>query len=243
MASEALTAAIHDVVVANRILAREGVVDGFGHVSVRHPERPDRYLLSCSRSPELVTEADIMEFDLDSNPVDARGRTGYAERPIHGGVYKARPDVMSVCHNHAQSLIPFGVTNTPMKPILHMGAVIGVHVPVWDIRDQFGDTDLLVVTNQQGDSLAKTLGGGRVALMRGHGATVASGSLRGTVFTAIYLMANAAMLHQARQMGEVNYLTPGEIACVEKTLFSPLSQNRAWEYWARRAGFQTDVNK
>ncbi len=237
-----LARAIEDLVIANRILAHEGVIDAFGHLSIRHPERPNYYLLARSRSPELVDVADIMEFDLDSNPVDQKGRTMYSERPIHGCIYAARPDVMAVCHNHAHSLVPFGVTGGAIKPIWHMAAGIGNDVPIWDIREEFGDTDMLVTTNDLGRSLAKTLGRGRVALMRGHGVVIATHDLKATVFVAIYLMLNAALLKEAREMGQVTYLSEGEIERTAGVLFSTRSQNRAWEYWCRRAGFKTTVN-
>ncbi|MCW5774130.1 MAG: class II aldolase/adducin family protein, partial [Rhodospirillaceae bacterium] len=191
--SKAVEAALADLVIANRILANERVIDAFGHCSIRHPERPDRYFLARSRSPELVERGDLFEFDLDSNPIHPDGRTLYSERPIHGCIYKARPDVNSVCHNHAHSLIPFGVTNTEIKPIWHVAGCIGAHVPNWDIRDDFGETDLLVTNNEQGASLAKKLGKNRTALMRGHGAVVTSHDLKSCVFTAIYLMANAEL--------------------------------------------------
>jgi ribulose-5-phosphate 4-epimerase/fuculose-1-phosphate aldolase len=238
--TEKLKTAIRDLVIANRVLAHEGVVDAFGHVSLRHPGNPGRYLLARSRSPELVTEDDIMEFDLDSNPVDQRGRAIYAERPIHGCIYAARPEVMAVCHNHAHSLIPFGVTATPIRPIFHFSAGIGSEVPIWDIRDEFGDrTNLLVVNNAQGRSLAKTLGKGRACLMRGHGSAVATHDIKATVLVAISLMQNAALLGEARKMGEVTFLSEGEIAALADVLFGPLALTRGWEYWARRAGFAT----
>ncbi len=242
MSSTDLAHAIEELVIANRILAHEGVIDAFGHLSIRHPQRPNYYLLARSRSPELVETADIMEFDLDSNPVDQKGRTMYSERPIHGCIYAARPDIMSVCHNHAHSLVPFGATGSAIKPIWHMAAGVGSDVPIWDIRDGFGDTDLLVTTNEMGRSLAKTLGQGRVALMRGHGAVIATHDLKATVFVAIYLMINAALLKQAREMGPITYLSVGEIERIADTLFKSRSQNRAWEYWSRRAGFKTSVN-
>lgn len=232
-----LETALNDLVIGNRILAREGVLDGFGHISIRHPSDPKRYFLARSRSPELVTREDVMEFDLDSNPIDQRGRAIYAERPIHGCIYQMRPEMNSVCHNHAQSLIPFGVTGGELKPIFHMASVIGEKVPIWDIRAEFGDTNLLVTNQPQGRSLAQCLGNCSVALMRGHGSVVAGRSLRETVFTAVYLQINADLLMKARQMGEVTFLSPGEIDQASQLLFSPLSQNRAWEYWSRRAGF------
>jgi ribulose-5-phosphate 4-epimerase/fuculose-1-phosphate aldolase len=241
-AAPSLDAALEELVIANRIVAREGVLDAFGHISIRHPARPDRYFMARSRSPELVERADLMEFDLDSAPIDQQGRVMYSERPIHGCIYKARPDVMAVCHNHAHSLIPYGATASAIKPILHMAGVIGPDVPIWDIREEFGDTDLLVTSNAMGASLARKLGAGRCVLMRGHGAAVATHDLKATVFVAIYLMVNAALLKEAREMGQVTYLSAGEIRETTKTLFSPRSQNRAWEYWARRAGFATSVN-
>jgi HCOMODA/2-hydroxy-3-carboxy-muconic semialdehyde decarboxylase len=237
-----LEAALDDLVLANRILANEGVIDAFGHVSIRHPRRPDRYFLARSRSPELVERVDLMEFDLDSRPIDEQGRTMYSERPIHGSIYRARTDVMSVCHNHARSLIPFSVTGTPIRPVLHVAGGMGAETPIWDIKDEFGDTDLLVTTAAVGDSLARKLGPHRVCLMRGHGAVVAAHDLKATVFVSIYLMVNATLVREARELGEVTYLSDGEVRLTEQMNFRARSQNRAWEYWARRAGFTTTVN-
>ena len=235
-------AALDDLVIANRILANEGVIDAFGHISIRHPRLPDRYFLARSRSPELVERGDIMEFDLENRPIDPRERTMYSERPIHGSAYRARPDVMAVCHNHARSLIPFGITGTAIRPVLHVAGSIGPEVPIWDVRDEFGDTDLLVTTAAMGDSLARALGPHRVCLMRGHGAVVAAHDLKATVFVSIYLMVNAALVKEARELGEVTYLSEGEVRLTEQMNFRARSQNRAWEYWARRAGFTTTVN-
>jgi ribulose-5-phosphate 4-epimerase/fuculose-1-phosphate aldolase len=237
-----LETALDDLVIANRILANEGVIDAFGHVSIRDPRRPDRYFLARSRSPELVERRDIMEFDLDNRPVDAQGQTMYSERPIHGSIYAARADVTAVCHNHARSLIPFGITGTPIKPVFHVAGSIGSEIPVWDVRDEFGDTDLLVVTAALGDSLARKLGPHRACLMRGHGAVVATHDLKATAFVSIYLMVNAALIGEARQLGEITYLSEGEIRLTEQMNFRARSQNRAWEYWARRAGFNTTIN-
>lgn len=237
MPTTILITATRDLVIANRILANEGVLDGFGHCSIRHPERDDHYLMSRSRSPQLVTAEDIIEFTLDDEALDAKGRALYAERAIHSAIYRARPDVQAICHNHAHDLIPFGVTGTELRPIIHMASVIGERVPIWDIGDHFGDTDLLVTDHAKGDSLARALGGGRVALMRGHGGVVASHTLREAVFTAIYLQLNAHLLLEASHLGEPKYLSPGEIALASKTLLQPLSQDRAWEYWASRAGY------
>ncbi len=241
-AKPSLESLLEDLVIANRILANEGVIDAFGHISMRHPDRPDRYFLARSRSPELVERGDIVEFDLDSNPIGNETRTLYSERPIHGCIYKERPEVMAVCHNHALSLIPYGVTGTAIKPILHVAGCIGHEVPIWDIRRHFGDTDLLVTDNKQGASLAKELADHRVCLMRGHGAVIAAKDLRAAVFISIYLMVNAALLKQAREMGQVTYLSEGEVKLTEQMTMQSKSQNRAWEYWARRAGFTTTMN-
>ncbi len=227
---------LDDLVVANRILANEGVVDGFGHVSGRHPDRADRFFLSCSRSPQLVTRADLMEYDLDCNPIDQAGRAMYAERPIHGAIYKARPDVHGVVHNHAHTLIPFGVTALKLRQLIHTSGGMGREVPVWDIRDKFGDTDLLVTTMAQGDDLAHRLGANRVALMRGHGVAVAGMNVRHAVYVSVYVMVNAKLQLEAMKWGEVSFLTDGEIEATEKMAASPLSQNRVWEYWKMRCG-------
>ena len=227
---------LEDLVTANRILAREDVVDAYGHVSIRHPGDPGRYWLSRSRAPELVETADLMEFTLDNQPVDQQGREMYSERPIHGGVYQSRPDVMAVVHNHSQPVVPFGVTGVPLRPIFHLAALIGDDIPVWDIRDNFGDTNLLVTTNDQGRDLAAALGPRRVALMRGHGCVVAGGSLKEAVMASIYLQVNAGLLLESLKLGEVEYLSPGEIAIMAEGQLGVRTMGRAWEYWATRAG-------
>jgi HCOMODA/2-hydroxy-3-carboxy-muconic semialdehyde decarboxylase len=235
--------AIRDLVTACRILDHEGVVDALGHVSRRHPEDPDRYLLSCSRSPALVTEADIMEFDLDSTPIDQRGRSLYAERAIHGCIYRARPDVNAICHSHARPLIPFAATGLPLKPIWVMGAPIGDEVPIWDIREDFPHDDgMLIVNDTVGSSLAKRLGAGRVCLLAGHGAVIAEANIRRTVLTAISLMTNAELLMQSRLITAtqgiqtLRYLTRGEITAMTELAFNPVTLERMWVYWATRAG-------
>ena len=226
---------IEDLVTANRILAREGVVDSFGHISMRHPDNPRRYLLSRSRAPDCIERDDIMEFTLDGTPVDPRGRAPYLERFIHGALYEARPDVMSVVHNHSESVIPFGVTGKKIKPIFHMGASIGHEVPVWDSHDRFGDTALLVENMEMGRDLAKRIGAGATALMRGHGATVAGNSIRHAVYICVYLEENARLQKQAMGMGEIRFLTAGEVDNV-RARTGPYGINRAWENWCRRAG-------
>jgi ribulose-5-phosphate 4-epimerase/fuculose-1-phosphate aldolase len=225
-----------DLVVANRILAQQGITDALGHVSFRHPENPERYVMSQSRSPALVTEKDLMDFRLDGEPLDQRGRPMYTERPIHGGIYEKRPDVTAVIHNHAQTVIPFGVSDAPLRPIAHMAAAIGEEVPVWDIRDQFGDTNLLVTTMDQGRDLAKQLGDGPAVLMRGHGCAVAGRNLREAVLVAVYLHINAKLLAESLQLGKVTYLSPGEVKAAAKIIEVSHALDRIWEYWAALAG-------
>jgi ribulose-5-phosphate 4-epimerase/fuculose-1-phosphate aldolase len=176
-----------------------------------------------------------MEFTLDGAPVDPRDRAPYLERFIHGALYEGRPDVMSVVHNHSESVIPFGVTGKKIKPIFHMGASIGHEVPVWDSHDRFGDTALLVENMDMGRDLAKRMGAGGTALMRGHGATVAGKNIRQAVYISVYLEVNARLQKQAMDMGEVKFLTAGEVDKVFARTGS-YSINRAWENWCRRAG-------
>ena len=232
----ALSTMLEDLVTANRILSHEGVVDAFGHVSIRHPGDPARYWLSMSRAPELVTVEDLMEYTLEGEPIDQQGRPIYTERPIHGALYEARADVQAVVHNHSVAVIPFGVTKAPLRPILHLAAVIGHRVPVWEIRENFGDTNMLVTTMEQGRDLAKVVGDGRVALMRGHGCVVTGGSLKAAVMASIYLQVNAQLLSESLRLGDVTYLSPGEVEKMAESQLQPLSGDRAWEYWARRAG-------
>jgi ribulose-5-phosphate 4-epimerase/fuculose-1-phosphate aldolase len=232
-----LEAQLEDLVIANRILAHEGVVDGFGHVSLRHPERPDRFFMSRSRSPELVTRDDIMEFDLDCNPIDQRGRVMYGERAIHGAIFQTRPDVASAVHNHAHEIIPYSVTKMPMRQVIHTAGGMGREVPVWDIRDDFGDTDMLVRNLNQGLSLAKTLGNNAAVLMRGHGCAVIGKTVRDAVRIAVYLMVNARLQTEAMRFGEVTFLSEGEIAATADMSATPLAADRVWEYWAHRSGY------
>lgn len=227
---------IAELVTANRILANENVVDGFGHISVRAPENAERYLISVSRSPERVVEDDIVALTLDGDPVAPDARPLYLERHIHGAIYRRRPDVTCVIHNHSLSVIPFGVTGEPLRPLVHMASGIGETIPVWDIADKFGDTDMLVTDIEQGADLAAALGGNSVALMRGHGCVVVGPELRQTVMKAIYLQVNASLVLAARSLGEIKYLSPGEIERSWTANSGPNPQARAWEYWASRAG-------
>jgi len=226
---------IEDLVAANRILADQGVVDGYGHVSVRHPGDPQRYLMSRSIAPEMVTAGDIMEYDLDSTPVDAKGRASYLERFIHGEIYRARSDVMAVAHNHSPSVIPFGVSTVPLRPLYHMSAFLGGGVPVFDIKTAAGDaTDMLVRTPALGRALAQTLGARPVALMRGHGAVVVGDSLPRAVFRSVYTEVNARLQAQAMGLGgPVTYLDDEEARRAETSVGGTIP--RPWELWKKKA--------
>jgi HCOMODA/2-hydroxy-3-carboxy-muconic semialdehyde decarboxylase len=228
---------LRDLVIGNRILAHQNVVDGYGHISVRHPSNPEHFLLSRSRSPELVVEADIMEFTLDGKVVGDDRRPPYLERFIHGALYEARPDVNAVVHSHAEETLPFSITDVPMKPVIHLARTMGPHVPVWDIAEMFGDnTDLLVTNVDHGRDLAKRMGQASVALMRGHGFAAACASIVEVVRLSVYLPVNARVLTAAMRFGSFKALAPGEIA--GSSGFDPGQPAywRAWEYWARRAG-------
>ena len=231
--------AIQDLVIANRILAKEEVVDAYGHVSVRHPENPGHFLIARSVAPELVGREDIVECDLEGRPVREETRTLYLERFIHAAILAARPDVMAVVHAHAEDTLPFGIANgTKLRPVIHSGSFIGTEVPLWDIADKFGDTNLLVTDMAQGADLAQSLGANSVALMRGHGFAAAARSLIEVVRLSVYLPRNARALLRARQLGgEIRHLSAGEIAARNRG-YRPYSVEtwRAWEYWATKAG-------
>jgi ribulose-5-phosphate 4-epimerase/fuculose-1-phosphate aldolase len=231
---------LDDLVMANRILARQGVVDVYGHISVRHPRDPLRYFMACSRAPALVTRDDLIEYHINNEPLNALGRPQYAERAIHGAIYAERPDVNSVCHNHAPPLIAFGVTDTQIRPIYGVGAVIGEHIPNWDIRDRFGDTNLLVTNSETGRSLAQCLGQARVALMRGHGSVVVGRGVREAVYVAVQLQKNAQIQLMSMALGSPLYLSPGEIKAAGEINLGTLSQNRSWELWAREIDFESN---
>jgi ribulose-5-phosphate 4-epimerase/fuculose-1-phosphate aldolase len=234
-----LDTVIQDLVIANRILAKEDVVDAYGHVSIRHPEKPKHFFLARSLAPDLVERGDIVELGLDGEPVRDEPRALYLERFIHAAIYEARPDVHAVVHAHAEDILPFGVAQaTPLKPVIHSGSFIGAHVPVWDIADKFGDTDLLVRNMDHGRDLARTLGNNNVALMRGHGFASAARSLIEVVRMSVYLPRNARALQRALQIGgEIKYLSAGEIAA-RAAGYRPYSPEtwRSWEYWANKAG-------
>ncbi|HEV8655570.1 MAG TPA: class II aldolase/adducin family protein [Candidatus Limnocylindria bacterium] len=224
---------VDDLVLANRILSNEGVLDAFGHVSARHPMTADRFLISHTRAPELVEANDLQLLDLKGARVAGGERRSYEEAAIHAAVYRRRSDVGAVVHSHAPSVIPFGVTGVPLRPIYHMGSVIGAEIPVWDIAERFGETDLLVRDAGAADDLAAALGGRTVVLMRGHGCVVTGTDLRAAVFAAIYLERNATLLTTALQLGEVRALSKAETQRAAEMLHGHAGE-RAWEYWVRR---------
>ena len=233
---------IAELVAGNRILANLNVVDAYGHVSARHPDNPQHFLLSRSRSPELVQADDIMEFDLNGDPVDD-ARPAYLERFIHAGIYAARPEVSSVVHSHADDVLPFTITKQPLVPVLHSAADIGAHLPLWDIREKFGDhTNLLVSNIAQGRDLAKRLGSERVVLMRGHGFAAAAGSIYEAVKIAAFMPTNARILTTALRFGDPVALSDGEIeAMTSMDPHSPAAR-RAWVFWCYKAGI-ADTDK
>ena len=227
---------IEDLVISYRTLAEEGVIDAYGHVSVRSETNPARYLMARQLAPELVTEGDILEFDLDSNPLDPRGRKFYNERYIHGEIYKARPDVMAVVHNHAPAVVPFSCTSrSSLKPIYHMSAFIGLGVPNWDIREAQKGSDMLVRNPKLGHSLAKKLGKYPAVLMRGHGSTCVGENLPRAVGRSVYLEQNARMQYQAMMLagakGKVVYMDAAEC----RANVSWQNYDRSWNLWRERA--------
>lgn len=227
--------ACRELALANRMVANEGVLDAFGHVSMRHPDNPNRYFLSRSLAPQLVAPADFIEYDLGSQPIREPSVTQYSERVIHGEIYKARPDVMSVCHHHAPAFMPLLATGTDYVPVFHLGAVGGIKPPFWDQHDEFGDTNMLVVKPAEGASLARALGPHRMVLMKRHGVTVVGASVRDCVFRTIYAARNAEYQVQALTVGGgVASLTPGETEMAGRIGTQTTGLTRAWEYWAMR---------
>jgi HCOMODA/2-hydroxy-3-carboxy-muconic semialdehyde decarboxylase len=226
-------ALIEDIVTGSRILADFGVLDGFGHVSARHPTKPDHFLMARSLAPALVTADDIMEFDLDGNAVDPRGRSVFLERFIHSEIYKARPDVMAVVHTHSPGVVPFTVSQVPLRAVYHNAAFLAAGAPVWDIRKNFGETDMLVRNAAIGKTLAQTLGTGPVVLMRGHGDVTVGPAVKVAVFRAYYTDVNARLQSQAVALGgEPNYLTSAEGAKADATNLAVL--DRVWNLWKLR---------
>ncbi len=225
---------IEDLVYANRILYQQDVLDGFGHVSARSDKDPSHFLMSRSMPPALVTSSDIMEFDKNGEPVDARGRTSYIERYIHAAIYRIRPDVKAIVHSHSPEIIPFGVTGTALRPLYHMSAFLGSGTPIFDIRDGAGATDMLIRDNKLGDALAKSLGDSSVVLMRGHGFVAVANSTPRVVLYAIYTPINARLQAEAMKLGTINYLTSEE--AVKAAVATDAAVGRPWELWKSRIG-------
>jgi ribulose-5-phosphate 4-epimerase/fuculose-1-phosphate aldolase len=225
---------IDKVVIANRILYDQGVVDGLGHVSARHNSDPNQFLLSCNRAPGLVRHADVLCYDLDGNTVSPTTERSYLERFIHGEIYRARPDVMSVVHSHSPSVIPFGVTGNRLRPIFHMAGFLGSGSTIFDIREDFGETDMLIRNNEMGKALAQSLGQCTCVLMRGHGSTVVGSSVEQAVYRAIYAEVNAKLQSQALGLGEVTYLTAQEADLAATANDTQIG--RSWDLWRRRIG-------
>jgi HCOMODA/2-hydroxy-3-carboxy-muconic semialdehyde decarboxylase len=225
---------IGDLVSANHILYREGVVDGFGHVSVRDERDPERFLLSRSLAPARVRARDIMEFGLDGEPLNARGRKPYLERFIHSEIYRARPDIVAVVHSHSPSVIPFGVTGTSLKPVFHMSGFLGAGTPIFEIRESGGPaTDMLIRDRKLGAALARSLGTANFALMRGHGSVAVGVTLKQVVYRAIYAEVNARLQTEALRLGAINFLNDAEAANAARTNDSVI--DRPWGLWKKRA--------
>jgi len=232
--ADSLAAIREELSLANRILAHEGIVDAFGHISVRHPTDPGRFLISRHRAPELVAPEDILEYTLDTEPVHPTSFRHYGERVIHGCIYQARPDIMAVCHHHAPAMMPYAISRAALVPVYHLGASMGSRVPFWDSRDDFGSTALVLVKPEEGRSLAKALGKGWMILMGRHGATAAGTSIRETVFRTIFSCKNAELQTQARLLGHVEALDAKEVELAAAYNLRPGPLERAWDYWVKR---------
>jgi len=231
-------ALVDDLVAGSRILAQHGVLDAYGHVSARSDRKPDRFIMSRSRAPALVTAADLMELDADSEPLPGDKRKGFLERYIHGEIYRARPEVMAVVHSHSPSVIPFGVTRTKLRPIYHMGSFLWSGAPVFEIRKEREDNDLLIRDRPLGKALATTLSSHTCVLMRGHGMTVIADSVPEAVFRAIYTEMNARLQLQAAQLeGPIEFLSDEEGR--RSTVSNRGTIERPWELWKREARGRT----
>jgi ribulose-5-phosphate 4-epimerase/fuculose-1-phosphate aldolase len=224
----------YSLALANRIVAHEGVLDGFGHISMRHPNDPGRYLLARSRSPELIEADDILEFSLDSEMLTPGDHLPYGECVIHGEIYKARPDVHAICHHHSAAILPFCLTGAALLPVNSLGAVMGATVPFWDSRPEFGDTPMVLTTPKQGASLARALGPNWMVLMWRHGATVAATSIKEVVFRSIHTHRNAELQLRAVSLGVVQPLSKGEAEMSFAYSLRDRPMGRAWEYWTTR---------
>jgi HCOMODA/2-hydroxy-3-carboxy-muconic semialdehyde decarboxylase len=224
---------IDDLVSANHILFKEGVVDGFGHVSMRDERDPERFLLSRSIAPATVTARDVMEFGMDGEPLNARGRRPYLERYIHSEIYRLRPDVVAVVHSHSPALIPFGITGTSLRPVFHMSGFLGSATPIFEIREAGGPaTDMLIRDRKLGAALARKLGTAPFALMRGHGSVAVGATLKQVVFRSVYAEVNARLQSEALRLGTITYLNEAEAANAARTNDSVI--DRPWGLWKAR---------
>jgi ribulose-5-phosphate 4-epimerase/fuculose-1-phosphate aldolase len=226
-------AILEDLAAASRILADQGVFDAAGHVSMRHPGHPERFLMSRSLAPQMITADDIMEFDIDSNPIDARGRNAFIERYLHGEIFRARPDVMAIAHSHSPSTIAFGLSNVPMRAMYHNAAFLAAGVPVFDIREKFGATDIVVSSGEKGAALAQVLADKPVGLLRAHGMVATGPSLPVAVFRAIFTVTSASIQHQAQALG-------GPVAALDAEegrladVVNVQTVGRSWDLWKKR---------
>lgn len=225
---------VEQLAVANRILYEQSIVDGFGHISVRHPASPGHFLLSCNRAPGLVTPDDILTYDLNGDLAVASDKRSYLERFIHSEIYKARPDVGSIVHSHSQSVIPFGVTGQRLRPVFHMSGFLGSGSALFEIRDAGGNTDMLIRDSGLGRALAQSLGRQNCVLMRGHGSTTVAPTIELAVYRAIYAEANAKLQLQAAALGPINFLNEEEAALAAATTEGQVL--RAWDLWRGRIG-------
>ena len=233
-------ALLADFAAASRILAARGVVDGFGHVSMRHPDAPDRFLMSRALAPALTEPTDIMEFDLDSTACGDDTRKGFLERFIHGEIFRARPDIGSVVHSHSPSVIPFGLTPVPMRAMFHNAAFLARGVPVFDISTQFGATDMLVCDCAKGVALAQALGDKDIALMRAHGSVACGPTLQTAVFRAVYTEVSARVQHWTTALaggGDIAALSPEEGLLADVP--NQTAGLRAWDLWRGEIKDQT----
>lgn len=226
-------ATLEDLAAASRILADQGVFDAAGHVSMRHPGSPDRFLMSRSLAPQMITADDIMEFDIDSNPVDARGRNPFIERYLHGEIFRARPDVMAIAHSHSPSTIAFGLSNVPMRAMYHNAAFLAAGVPVFDIRERFGATDIVISSPEKGAALAKVLADKPVALLRAHGMVATGPSLPVAVFRAIFTVTSANIQQQALALGGPVAALGAEEGRLADVV-NVQTVDRSWELWKKR---------
>jgi HCOMODA/2-hydroxy-3-carboxy-muconic semialdehyde decarboxylase len=224
-------ALLADLAAASRILAAQGVVDGMGHVSMRHPDAPNRYLMARAVAPARVVPDDIIEYNLDNQPCNAHGRSSFLERFIHGAIYQARPEVMAVVHSHSPSVIPFGLVNVPMRAMFHNAAFLAAGVPIFNIAEKFGATDMLIGNQDKGRAFTEVLGDKHVALMRAHGSVACGPSLQTAVFRAVYTEVNARVQHWTQALGG------GPIAALDEAeglLADAVNQGaalRTWDLW------------